>query len=91
MSTALISSGTTYAASSDITLTAGTPVTLKIYFTGSGQGIAYHLQQKSSGAVYQTVETLTPENIMQKGVLNGAGVYRVTREPGANASSIEQD
>lgn len=91
MSTALISSGSTYAASSDVTVTAGTPITLKIYFTGLDNGIAYDWQQKSSGGAYQTVMRLTPGNIMEKGLWQGAGVYRAIRVPGANASSLEQD
>jgi len=91
MATELIASGTSYAASADITLTAGTPVTLKIYFTGLDNGIAYDLQQKSSAGAYQSILRLHPGNIMEKGTLSGSGVFRVIRHPGANASSIEKD
>lgn len=91
MATELIASGKSYAASSDITLTAGTPVTLKIYFTAAGNDIAYHLDQKSSAGAYQTILTLTPENIVEKGTLCGSGVFRVTRVPSGSASSIEKD
>jgi hypothetical protein len=87
----LIASGTSYAASADIVLTAGTPVTLKIYFTGKDDGIAYDLQQKSSAGVYQNILRLHPGNIVKKGTLCGSGTYRVLRVPGANASSFEKD
>jgi hypothetical protein len=91
MATELIASGTSYAASADITLTAGTPVTLKIYYTGSDSDVAYDLQEKSSASAYQTIKRLHPGNIVQEGTLCGSGVFRVLRVPGANASSIEKD
>ncbi len=88
--TELIASGTTYAASSDVTVVAGTPASFFIHFTGSAGGVAYHLQHKNAAAGYQTIFTYTPDNINEYGTIIGAGVYRFTREPGANASSLEQ-
>lgn len=86
----LIASGTGYAASADVTVTAGTPVSFFIHFTGQSKEIAYQLQHKTAAATYQTIFTLTPENINEFGTISGAGVFRLTRNPGANASSLEQ-
>jgi hypothetical protein len=88
---ALISSGTSYAASSDFTVVAGVPNSLFIHFTGSGQGISYQLQHKDAGGAYKTVATLTPQNIEQLGTIYGVGVFRVIRDPGANASSMDKE
>lgn len=84
-----ISSGAGYATSSDITVTGGTPKSLYIHFTGASDGIAYDLQHKSAGAAYQTIERLTPANIVEKGTISGAGTFRLVRVPCANASSID--
>jgi hypothetical protein len=91
MASELIASGTSYAASADIVVTAGTPVTLSIYYTGNDSDIAYDLQQKSSAGVYQSRIRLHPGNIVKEGTLCGSGTYRVLRVPGANASSFEKD
>lgn len=85
-----IASGSVYAASSDITVTGGTPKSFYIHFTGSSEGIAYDLQHKSAGAVYKTIARLTPANINDQGTINGAGVFRVIRVPdGGGTSSID--
>ncbi len=84
-----IASGTSYAASSDITVVAGTPKSLYIHFTGLSGGIAYDLQHKSSGGAYQNIARLTPETIGSLGILSRAGVFRVIRVPGSYASSID--
>lgn len=91
MATELIASGTTYAASADFTVTAGTPRTLHIHSAAGGVDIAYDLYQKSSAAAYQHIERLTMRNIVEKGTLFGAGVFQCRRVPGANASSLEID
>jgi len=90
--TELLASGTTRAAATEVTLTAGTPVTLTIHFTGSSQGVAYEIAHKNAaGTAYQHLYTLTPDNQLEKGTLCGSGVYRATRVQSANASSLERD
>jgi hypothetical protein len=84
-----IASGTSYAASSDITVTGGTPKSFYIHFTGSAIGVEYQLQHKSAGGAYQTLITLTPANITQFGTVSGAGVFRAIRNAGSNASSLD--
>jgi hypothetical protein len=89
--TELIASGTSYAASSDVTVTAGTPVSFFIHTgTGSAAGVSYQLQHKNAAGGYQTIFTLTPANINEFGTIGGAGVFRILRDASAQASSFEQ-
>jgi hypothetical protein len=90
--TEILASGTTRAAATEIALTAGTPVTLTIHFTGSSQGVAYEIAHKNAaGNAYQNMFTLTPDNQWACGTLRGSGTYRATRVQSANASSLERD
>lgn len=90
-STELLASGTTKANATEVALTAGTPVTLTIHYTGSSQGIAYLIQHKSAAGAYMPLYTLTPDNQLQMGTLCGSGTYLATRMQGPNASSLERD
>ena len=90
MSTELIASGSTYAASADFTVTAGTPLALKIYATNY-TGVVYDLYMKSSGAVYQKIFQLTPANIQDFGLIVAGGTYQVRRQAGSSNSSIESN
>lgn len=91
MATELIASGASQSSKVDYTVTAGTPVSLFIYYTGSSSDVRYKRYRKSSAGAYQYLDTLTPENIALQGVIEAGGVYAVERQAGANASSIEKD
>lgn len=87
--TELIADGTTLANSSDFTLTAGSPRTLYICHTGQTIDVRYYIQHKNSGGTYQTSAVLTVVNSPM--TLDGSGVFRAQRQPGANASSLDID
>lgn len=90
--TELLASGTTQANATEVTLTAGTPVTVTIHYTGRSDGVAYAVYHKNAaGSAYQFLFTLTPANNVEKGTFSGSGTYRFTRQASANASSLEMD
>lgn len=89
---AIIASGTTETASSDIVVAAGTPTTLHVntasgaLLTGSDKAL---VQIKSAGSQYTTIAELTRSQPAV--VVDGPGTYRVLRLAATVAFAVDQD
>lgn len=87
----LLASGTTEASTSDITVTAGVPVTVFLKAAAGAnvaRGSRAVLQIKSAGGAYFTVGELTRHR--PQVVIDGPGTYRVTRLAADTAFGIDQ-
>lgn len=79
MATQLIASGSTAASSSDVTVTAGAPITVSIKGATNMEARVV-IELKDDASTYNTVGQLTASQ--PSAVLAGPGVYRLTRIAG---------
>lgn len=79
MATELLAIGNTAAASSDVTVEAGTPVTVCLKGAES-ENVLVHVQLKDDGGAYHTIGHLGTSHPVV--VIAGPGAYRVQRVRG---------
>jgi hypothetical protein len=89
--TELIATGTTAVSSSDITVVAGTPVTVFLK-KGTDGAVDVNaraiIEQKSAGGTYHEVGALTGQ--LQARVIDGPGTFRVSRPVSSVAFGVDQ-
>jgi hypothetical protein len=86
----VLASGTAAADSSDITVTAGVPVTVFLSAAASGpvpSDVQCDIKVKSAAGTYHTVGQLTGARPAL--VIDGPGVYRVSRVTASSAVVVE--
>jgi hypothetical protein len=90
---AICANSTDQVISSDITVTAGTPVTISL-FSSTTQYLPADaralIQQKSSGGTYNTVTGGELNINSQQMVIDGPGVFRVVKNPAAGSYGVDQ-
>lgn len=79
MPTQIIASGSTAASSADLTMVAGTPITVSLKDVVDGNARVV-LEIKSDAGAYNVISELTSH--LQTGIITGPGVYRVSRIAG---------
>lgn len=92
MATEILASGTTAADSSDVTVTAGIPVTI---FLKSGSSVPvssdadFDVKIKSAGSTYHTIGKLTGKTPAL--VIDGPGTFRVSRVTASGPVGVDKE
>lgn len=91
MATEILAAGTAAADSTDVTVTAGIPVTVFLK-AGTSAPIAsdadFDVKLKSVGSTYHTIGKLTGKNPAV--VIDGPGTYRISRLSASSAVGVDQ-
>jgi len=80
MATQILATASGAADSADITVVAGTPLTVAL--KGAEFGAHVDVKLKDDAGVYRTVANLTPSQNNGSGVITGPGVYQFSRRSG---------
>lgn len=92
MATEILATGTAAADSSEVTVTAGTPVTLFLKKGSSGpvgSTVRAVIKIKSSGGFYHEVSALDGQR--QAAVIDGPGTFIVSREETKEAFGVDKE